>query len=342
MVTRGSHPRPWIHADQTELATKDGAYDDRGDPVTPLRLTLSCGVYEITRPLLTGEVRPEGIELTGMTDDPNRIYSLRRRNEADIGEFNIVEYFRAKEYGHPLTALAVFPHRRFREGYYFVRADGPVSVPRDVIGRRAGISGAGRPAAGVWMRGILQDHHDVPLDEVEWLENYMEPMDGSPVREVEQQVTADSLLSGDIDLLLAPMAPEAFDQGDPRIRRLFADDVAESIAYYHASRIFPIMHVVTIREELVERHPWVVGSLFTAFEAAKRLGFQRAANPRLVPLAFYENAWERQRDLLGPDPWEYGLGDANRHNLQTVLRYTREQGRITREPPLSELFTEPQ
>lgn len=101
------------------------------------------------------------------------------------------------------------------------------------------------------------------------------------------------------------------------------------------------MHVVTIREGLVKREPWIVESLFTAFEEAKKLGFRRAANPRLALLAFYENAWERQRDLLGVDPWEYGLGDANRHNLQTVLRYTREQGRITREPALSELFVEP-
>jgi 4,5-dihydroxyphthalate decarboxylase len=304
-----------------------------------LKLTLSCGLYELTRALADGEIEPHGIELIVLTDDPFRIYSLRRLSEVDVGEFNVTEYLRAREHGHRLRALPIYPHRRFRHGYYFVNTEARIHDPGDLVGRRGGIA-ATTPAAAIWMRGILQDHHGVPLDAVEWRENELEPMDGSAFRAPPQTVTEETLLTGEVDVLLHPRIPTSFQRGDARIARLFPDHVERSIAYYRETGIFPIMHVLTIREEILERHPWVAESLYAAFEQAKRLGYERVANPRLTPLAFFEAAWEEQRELLGADPWEYGLGKANRHNLETVVRYTREQGRISREPPLSELFVE--
>ncbi len=302
-----------------------------------LQLTLSCGLYEITRPLVERRVEPRRIDLTVLTDDPRRIYSLRRLREVDVGEFNVAEYFRAREFGQSLTALPIYPHRRFRHGYYFVNTGAGIRDPGDLPGRRAGIAGI-TPAAGVWMRGILQDHHGVPLDAVDWSENALEPMDGSDSEPAAHTVTEQSLLDGELALLLTPRIPPAFASGDPRIARLFPDHVERSIEYYRQTEIFPIMHTVTIRKEILERDPWVAESLYEAFEAAKRIGYQRVSNPRLTPLAFFEAAWEEQRELLGPDPWVYGLGELNQHNLATILRYAREQGRITREPSLSELF----
>jgi 4,5-dihydroxyphthalate decarboxylase len=302
-----------------------------------LKLTLSCGRYELTRALVDGEVEAKGIELTVLPDDRFRIYSLRRRNEVDVGEFNVTEYFRARAHGHPLTALPIYPHRRFRHGYYFVNTAAGIRDAADLVGRRGGISGT-TPAAGVWMRGILQDHHGVPLDAVDWRENPLEPMDDSGAEREPATVTEETLLSGEVDVLLTPRIPPSFERRDPRIARLFPDHVAQSVRYYRETGIFPIMHVLTIREEILERRPWVAESISAAFEEAKRLGYQRASDPRLTPLAFFEAAWEEQRDLLGPDPWEYGLSDVNRRNLETILRYSREQGRITTEPPLAELF----
>jgi 4,5-dihydroxyphthalate decarboxylase len=33
-------------------------------------------------------------------------------------------------------------------------------------------------------------------------------------------------------------------------------------------------------------------------------------NPRIVPLAWFRHFLEEQEELLGRDPWIYGLGDA--------------------------------
>jgi 4,5-dihydroxyphthalate decarboxylase len=48
----------------------------------------------------------------------------------------------------------------------------------------------------------------------------------------------------------------------------------------------------------------------------------------------------KQQDILGADPWAYGLTDANRKNLQTAQRYCHQQSLISRIAPLDELFAD--
>jgi 4,5-dihydroxyphthalate decarboxylase len=100
------------------------------------------------------------------------------------------------------------------------------------------------------------------------------------------------------------------------------------------------MHATAIRTDVLERHPWLAASLMDAFERAKEIAYQRMENPRRVPLAWFLTAWEEQQEILGKDPWAYGLSEQNRRNLRTLIRYSLEQGLIEREPALEELFVE--
>jgi 4,5-dihydroxyphthalate decarboxylase len=324
----------------------------------PLRLTLACADYEILRPLVEGRVVPQGVELVAMTDDHDRLYRLARRGECDIAEFNITEYFRAVEHGLDLTAIPVFPHRRFRHSYVFVDPRKAIASPADLIGRKVGVIGVA-PAAGVWVRGILSEFHALPLDQVDWREDPLEPIGAGagppprPVREKqarekqvrekqvrEKQVREELLLDGEVDALISPGVPAAFRRGDPRVARLFRDAERVELDYYRATGIFPIMHVVTIRRRLVERYPWLAESLGRAFQRSKLLGYERTARLRSVPLALIEHHVERERRLFGPDPWEYGLSEANRRNVATIERYTRQLGRTCRPLSFEELFTD--
>ena len=65
---------------------------------------------------------------------------------------------------------------------------------------------------------------------------------------------------------------------------------------------------------------------------------RRMQNPRIVPLAWYRDAWEEQEEILGPDPWEYGLSHKNRKNLETLIGYSHEQGLIKQKLTLDQLF----
>jgi len=110
--------------------------------------------------------------------------------------------------------------------------------------------------------------------------------------------------------------------------------------YFKQTGIFPIMHVTAMKQEIVEKHPWVTVSLAKAFEQAKQVAYRRVVNPRVVPLAWWSHTWDEQQKTLGPDPWAYGLGETNRKNLQTIIRYCHQQGLIGREMSIEELFVD--
>jgi len=97
--------------------------------------------------------------------------------------------------------------------------------------------------------------------------------------------------------------------------------------------------------DLVGAHPGEVSvgdstsvNLFKALNEAKAMAMERMQNPRIVPLAWYRDAWEEQEKVLGSDPWQYGLTEANRKNLTTLIGYSHEQGLIKKKPELEQLF----
>jgi 4,5-dihydroxyphthalate decarboxylase len=310
-----------------------------------LQLSFACGDYEIMRPLKEGSVRPEGIELTVLTDmaaSPRHWRFLRGR-EFDVAEVSGSGYIAARDRGLPFCAIPVFPHRRFRHGFIFVNSSKGIRKPTDLIGRKAGTKGY-LFTAGVWMRGILEHEYGVPHNAIEWLSEIDEDVDFTPPPDLSiTQVTAgksleDMLVAGEIDALFSPDLIRPLTAGDKRVARLFPDYKQEEIAFYRNTGIFPIMHVVGIRQEIVERHPWVATNLFKACNQAKALAMERMVNPRIVPLAWYRESWEEQERILGKDPWEYGLTERNGKNFERLVSYSHEQGIIKRRPALDELF----
>lgn len=256
----------------------------------------------------------------------------------------MIAYFMAHDAGHALTALPIFPHRRFRHGFVFVNTAKGVRDPKDLIGRPVGIQGY-QPAAIVWIKGILQEHFGVPCAQVDWRDAFGilgRPLDGRP--EVDyataRGLMEELLLEGEVHALLSPNVLPGVLHGDRRVARLWPDYRRLEVEYHRRTGIFPIMHVLTLRQELLDRHPWVAASVMQAFEEAKRMAYERVRNPRVVPLASFQHEWEEQEALLGPDPWSYGLGGSNARNVETAVRYAHEQELISRRPPLSELFAD--
>ena len=312
---------------------------------TRLSLTLACGDYEIIRPLKEGVVKPDGIDLTVLTgmDSTTRHWRFLRGREFDMAEASCSSFIVARDQGFAATAIPVFLHRRFRHGFVFVNTSKGIKKPADLIGRRVGAKGY-LVTAVLWLRGILEHEYGVPHKSIEWFTELDEDVDFTPppdlrLTRLPHSASVETMLAeGEIDALLHPDLIQPLIDRDPRVARLFADYKSEEIAYYRKTGIFPIMHVMGIRAEIVERYPWVPTNLQAAFEAAKALAMKRMENPRIVPLAWYRDAWEEQADILGPDPWEYGLSERNRKNMETLVAYSHEHGLIGRRIPLEELF----
>ena len=313
--------------------------------MSKLRLSVACGDYDSVKALKEGSVEAGGLELIFLTDmgPRERHWRLARKMQFDVCEENVGAYFMARERGDPIAGIPVFLHRRFRHGFVFINTGAGIKSPKDLIGKRVGGTNF-QPAGNIWMRGILEEHYGVPHREITWIVDRSEdvPFTPPPGLRIEMKTSAkplsDMLADGELPAMISPTIPRPFAAGDKRIARLFPNYKEIEIDYFRATGIFPIMHVTTIRQEIADKYPWVATNLVKAFEAAKLAAYRRVANPRMVPLAWVRTAVEEQQDILGRDPWAYGLTSANRRNLETIQRYTHQQGMIGKLRPLEELF----
>jgi 4,5-dihydroxyphthalate decarboxylase len=310
-----------------------------------LALSLACGDYEIVRPLMDGRVKPDGIDLTILTkmDSATRHWRFLRDREFDAAEVSGSGYLAARDNDWPFRAIPVFLHRRFRHGFIFINTSKGIKKPGDLIGKKIGVKTL-MTTAVLWMRGLLEHEYGVAGKSVEWfaeLENDVDvklPADFKLTRLPDDKSVETMLAEGELDAVLHSDLIKPFVAGDKRVARLFADPKAEEIAYFKKTGIFPIMHVLGIKQELAEQHPWIAVSLQKAFDEAKSMAMKRMENPRIVPLAWYRDAWEEQEQVLGPDPWEYGMTPSNKKNFETLIAYSHEQGLIKKKPPAEELF----
>lgn len=310
-----------------------------------LKLTVACGDYDSVRALKDGTVEADGIDLVMLAGmgSRERHWRMARKLEFDVCEINVGAYFMSRLRGDPIHAIPVFLHRRFRHGFVFVNARAGIAKPKDLIGKRVGGTNF-QPAGNIWIRGILEEHYGVPHKEMTWVVERSEDVQFAPPRGLKIEMIApgkslDTMLAeGELPAMISPTIPKSVQSGDARVARLFPDYKDVELAYFRQTGIFPIMHVTVIRREIVDAHPWVATNLAKAFEQSKQLAYKRSANPRMAPLAWMRTYFEEERRALGPDPWAYGMGAANRKNLETIQRYTHQQGLIAKTLPLEELF----
>jgi 4,5-dihydroxyphthalate decarboxylase len=310
-----------------------------------LRLSMLTGDYEIVRALKDGTVAPKGIELVQAAfPGTGAIHDLVARNRAcDINEYNGGHYVVQKAHGRDdITAIPVFLHRRFRHGFIYINTGKGIRRPADLAGRRVACRTIGA-AANYWMRAYLEEH-GAPHRSITWVIETLDEASAQARNDLRIEVlpkgkkVEEMLLAGEVDATLQANVNAAHAKGDPRVARLWPDYKAVETEYYRRTGFFPIMHVTTVPTALVEKHPWIVESLTLAFEEAKQLAFQRLANPRNVPLAFFRTYWEEENALLGPDPWEYGLSDLNKRNYDTLVGYVHDQVLTGPRPRLEDLF----
>jgi 4,5-dihydroxyphthalate decarboxylase len=97
-----------------------------------LNLSFASAVNEHTRPLMDGEVRPEGFDIIPMVSDPAETFWRQLRfEEFDICEMSLSSLAIARERGADLVAIPVFPVRRFMHIELDCHVDSGISGPED-------------------------------------------------------------------------------------------------------------------------------------------------------------------------------------------------------------------
>jgi 4,5-dihydroxyphthalate decarboxylase len=273
-------------------------------------------------------------------------------HEFDAAEMSFGSFVAGRARGDfPFVGIPAFVYRKFRHSCAYVNVNAGINKPEDLKDRRVGVP-EWQMTATVWLRGFLQDDYGVRPHDVHWLTGGLESSERKekvsltlpPEIKIENiasgKTLSDMLVSGEIDALLTAQVPAPYVKRVPQVRRLFADTRQAEADHFRRTGIFPIMHVMIIREELYKRHPWVAQSLYKALLDAKThcidAVFKNDAMHSVLPWAGPHA--EEVRKLMGQDFWPYGL-QANRKTLETFLRYSFEQGLTTRLLNADELFT---
>ncbi len=315
-------------------------------------ITLACWDYDRTRALADGTVQPDGIALNTLSLPVEEIFfRMARFREFDAAEMSMSSYcVTLMQDDPPFIAIPVFPSRFFRHSSIYVNAQAGIDRPEDLVGKRMGVPEY-QMTAPVWIRGILADEYGVAVDSVSYFSGGEEEPGRvdklkielpaririSPIGE--GKTLARMLADGEIDCLQTARAPSTFYSEPDRVRRLFEDYVPVEKEYFRRTKIFPIMHLVAIRREIYRADPWIAQSLYKAFVASQRITYEglmvTAALKTMLP--WQTAAVEDARREMGEDWWSYGFA-ANRHVLETFLRYHHEQGLSSRLLRPEELF----
>ena len=317
-----------------------------------LRLTFASWDYDRIRALADGSVRAEGIELNCLNlHVEETFFRMLRNREFDVAEMSLSSYAMSVARDQPpFIAIPVFPSRFFRQSCIFVSSRSGIREPRDLIGKRVGTPEF-QMTAPVWIRGILQDEYGVDPASVEYFTGGEEEpgreekltLDLPPKFRLRRigptQTLAQMIADGQIDAMHTARIPSTFRTRPGEVTRLFENYVDVERAYYRKSGIFPIMHTVAIRRDVYRANPWIAQSLLKAFTEAKRRVYESlSTTSALITMLPWQIAQvEDVRSEMGEDWWPYGF-EANRHVLDTFLRYHHEQGLSKRRLKPEELF----
>ncbi len=320
--------------------------------MTDLPLTIACWDYDRARPIMDGRVPIEGCDVRFLSLSPEEVFFRAfRHGEFDVTELSFSTYLMARARGQcPYVAIPVFISRAFRHSGIYIRTDRGIEQPSDLKDRLVGVPEY-QVTAAVWIRGILEDEYGLKPSDIEWRTGGVEEPGRHEKVALElpgevriaaigpDQTLGAMLEAGDIDALIAPRAPSCFERRAAHVGRMFPDFREVERDYFAKTGIFPIMHVIGIRQALAEAQPWLGASLMKAFAQAKALALSEFAEVAALKITLPWIAAEAEATaaLMGEDYWPYGV-EANMATLEAFLRHHHAQGLSPRRLALDEIF----
>ena len=306
--------------------------------MTRPRLLTALQTLGHTAPLKDGTVQLPDFALE-FIEVPHIIQAFRRMVRGldfDVSEMALTTYLTARAFHKPFTALPIFLERRFHHGAILYNTRLGIGGPKDLEGRRVGVSRGYTVTTGVWARGILQHEYGVDLEKITWVlsgdEHVTEFRPPPNVEGLEQGKTLEaSLVSGELAAAIGIKVEH------PDIAPLIPDAVSHAFRRLQCDAYYPINHLVVVKDAVLQSHPHVAAELFEAFAEAKRQYLERLRNGRITAPSALDRMYARVLEVTGRDPLPYGI-EPNRAMLEALMGYAREQRILARSCALEELF----
>ncbi|HEY3302371.1 MAG TPA: PhnD/SsuA/transferrin family substrate-binding protein [Candidatus Binatia bacterium] len=289
-------------------------------------LVLATGYHVRARPLWDGRVDTGDLKLKVVPFESDGERHRRfLAGDFDASELSLALYLALKSNGAPLVAIPVFPNRRFRYSFIYLREDSPIREAADLRGKAVGVPSY-LNTCGLWARGLLGDEYGLKTRDMAWKVIRKEAVDFTPPPGAVIESFSGKrdlrarLLKGEVDALITPDVIAA--RG---IRRLFSYTKELEMDYFRRTGIFPINHAIVIREQVARDHPLLARRLYKIWDEAKRLALADDEDPTFSNFVWIRDLWEEEREMFGGDPWRYGMA-ANEKVIKTLIRYGVEQG----------------
>jgi 4,5-dihydroxyphthalate decarboxylase len=235
-----------------------------------LILRIALGKHDHVKPLKDGSIQSDRVrlELVEFEPLPKAFRHMVRGGDLDVSEMALTTHLLAHHFRKLLTPLPIPLWRRLHHSNLVCAAASTIGGPKDLEGKRVGVR-AYSQTTGVWIRGILAAQYGVDLNRITWVTmedahvaEYQDPP--GVVRHTGGKSLRDLLLSGE---LAAIMGERDVDPSSIRPVIAYADAAGEK--WSKETGIFPVNHVVSVRTELLQKHPWLADELMRMFEAAR-------------------------------------------------------------------------
>lgn len=307
-------------------------------PSSPPRLRTVTRTSGANTAIKDGSVAPQGFALE-FEEVPVLVRAFRtmvRELNYDVCEMAVTTYLCAREHGVAFTALPIFLVRGLHHGAVVHNSDSVVARPKDLEGQRVGVNRGYTVTTGVWARGILAEEHGVDLDAVTWVrsgdEHVAEYQPPSNVMDLD----ADKDLTAMVSSGELPAAVN-IDADAPHVRPLIADATEAAFAALRERGLYPINHLIVVRDELLDAYPDLAPALVDAFTIAKNNYVERLGNDGIADPTASDRLYRRVLETVGGDPLPYGI-EGNRGVLETLMRYAVDQRILTSPVPVESLF----
>jgi ABC-type nitrate/sulfonate/bicarbonate transport system substrate-binding protein len=288
--------------------------------------------------LKDGTVRPSGFRFD-FEEIPVLVQGFRRMVrglEFDVSEMALTTYLAAKAHGVAFTAVPAFLVRGFHHAAIQVHTASGIRSPKDLAGRKVGVNRGYTVTTGVWARAILAEEYGLDLSTVTWVlsgdEHVAQYRPPANVVPVEPGRTLEELLrSGELAAVIGA------DIDAPDVAPLIPDPVEAGFAALRERGLYPINHLVVVKDELLRERPELGAAVFDAFARSKQLYVERLRSGAIESPNATDRMYARVREETGADPLPYGI-EPNRAVLEQLMRHAVDQRILDRPMPLEELF----
>lgn len=317
-----------------------------------LPLKVAVWRYDRTQGIFDGRISLPGRRMDLIDAPLEEIFSRAfEKAEFEISELSFSNYLRLSVAGKcPYVGIPIFPSRSFRHGAFYVRNNAGIRKPQDLVGRRVGVREYSMTAA-VAARGALRDQFGVRSEDISWIMGDVDHRERSEInipplhKNIDLQAAPAGrlletmLLDGEIDALVAYKPFAAFNASDPRVSRLFEDPESVEETYFKEFGVFPIMHLMGIRQDTARTNPNLSREVYDAFAGAQQLAdadlhIEQALK---ISLPWLAREVRRTTEVMGSNYWSPGF-KSNRKVIERMIEWSFEDGLIPSRIRAEDLF----